>query len=51
MSMIRTSVSLPRRTIKGLEQLVRDGHYPSVSEALRDAARQVVDRHLVGAEA
>ncbi len=40
------SIKLPEKYLEGLDQLVKAGMYPSVSEAARVAIREFLEREL-----
>jgi Arc/MetJ-type ribon-helix-helix transcriptional regulator len=42
--MKRITLRLPEQQIELLEQLVDAGEFPTVSEAVRDAVRQLIER-------
>jgi Arc/MetJ-type ribon-helix-helix transcriptional regulator len=39
------SFSLPQRYYTGLDELVEEGVYPSVNEAVRTAVRELLTKH------
>ncbi len=43
--MERTSIHLPSRQVGSLEEMVRQGIYPSASEAVRAAVALLEDKH------
>ncbi len=42
--MKRITLRLPEQQIELLEQMVEAGEFPTVSEAVRDAVRQLIER-------
>ena len=42
--MKRITLRLPEQQIELLEQMVNAGEFPTVSEAVRDAVRQLIER-------
>jgi antitoxin ParD1/3/4 len=42
--MKRITLRLPDQQIEMLEQMVEAGEFPTVSEAVRDAVRQLIER-------
>jgi antitoxin ParD1/3/4 len=42
--MATRQVRLPRQQVRALECLVNKGIYPTISEAIRDAVRQLVEK-------
>ncbi|MCQ1538934.1 ribbon-helix-helix protein, CopG family [Methanocalculus taiwanensis] len=43
--MDRITIRLPRQQVEMLERLVAAGEFPTVSEAVRYAVRELVSRH------
>ncbi|MFZ8808039.1 MAG: ribbon-helix-helix domain-containing protein [Pyrobaculum sp.] len=48
--MILISVHIPSALLQIVDDLVRQGVYPSRSEAIRDAIRQLLERYFYEAE-
>ncbi|RLE52988.1 MAG: CopG family transcriptional regulator [Candidatus Methanomethylicota archaeon] len=44
--MVLISVHLPISQLKKLEELVKEGHFPSVSEAIRHAINKLIEEHI-----
>ncbi len=44
MTMKRITIRLPEQQVDLLEQMVEDGEFPTVSEAVRDAVRGLIER-------
>ena len=44
-NMERTTIHLPSRAVDSLEEMVRQGIYPSSSEAIRAAVALLEDKH------
>jgi Arc/MetJ-type ribon-helix-helix transcriptional regulator len=42
--MKRITIRLPEQQVELLEQMVEDGEFPTVSEAVRDAVRGLIER-------
>lgn len=42
--MKRITIRLPEQQVDLLEQMVEDGQFPTVSEAVRDAVRGLIER-------
>ncbi|MEN6519363.1 MAG: type II toxin-antitoxin system ParD family antitoxin [Methanospirillum sp.] len=42
--MKRITIRLPEQQVGLLEQMVEDGEFPTVSEAVRDAVRGLIER-------
>ncbi|MDN7023513.1 ribbon-helix-helix protein, CopG family [Methanoculleus sp. FWC-SCC1] len=43
--MDRITIRLPRQQVEMLEKLVEAGEFPTVSEAVRYAVRELVEKH------
>jgi Arc/MetJ-type ribon-helix-helix transcriptional regulator len=48
--MVLISLHVPKYYVEVIDDLVRQGVYPSRSEAIRDAIRQLLERHFYEAE-
>ena len=44
--MKRITIRLPEQQVVLLEQMVEDGEFPTVSEAVRDAVRGLIERRV-----
>ncbi|MFH0986958.1 MAG: ribbon-helix-helix protein, CopG family [Candidatus Micrarchaeota archaeon] len=47
MATVTVHARLPLAVEKGLEELVREGNYSSIAEAMRDAARRLVEERQI----
>jgi antitoxin ParD1/3/4 len=45
MAMERVTIRLPRQQVEMLEKLVEAGEFPTVSEAVRYAVRELIEKH------
>jgi len=45
MAMERVTIRLPRQQVDMLEKLVEAGEFPTVSEAVRYAVRELIEKH------
>jgi Arc/MetJ-type ribon-helix-helix transcriptional regulator len=45
MTMERVTIRLPRQQVDMLEKLVEAGEFPTVSEAVRYAVRELIEKH------
>ena len=43
--MERVTIRLPRQQVEMLEKLVEAGEFPTVSEAVRYAVRELIEKH------
>ncbi len=44
-TMERVTIRLPRQQVEMLEKLVEAGEFPTVSEAVRYAVRELIEKH------